>query len=263
MNEEKLLMVLHKTEINISRACFSTLDERWNFKTNGADYSRLYFVTAGSGFLCTGKEIIKLKPGNVYFIPAGCKFSCGCEYLQKLFFHINITTIEKYNLHYENDKIYCMPYPIEEIEDLKSKILTDNYIDIMMIKAVLLNVVGKFCDTFSLSKEKVIFYSEFIQNIITYIDENTSIKLKVSDIAREFFVSESKLRNVFLAETKIPIGKYIDDMIFIKAKRLLVEEDAKIEKTSAQLGFCDQFYFARRFKQKFGLTPRKYKQCTR
>lgn len=263
MNEDKLLMILHKTEMNISRACFSTLDESWNFQTNGADYSRLYFVTDGSGFLCTDKEFVKMEPGNVYFIPAGCKFSCGCEYLQKLFFHINITTIEKYDLHYENDKIYSMPYPIEEIEGLKSKILSDNYMDIMMIKAILLNVVGDFCDIFSLSKEKVISYSEFVQNIITYIDENTSIKLKASDIARALFVSESKLRNVFLAETKIPIGKYIDDMIFIKAKRLLVEENAKIGKISAQLGFCDQFYFARRFKQKFGLTPSKYKQCTR
>ena len=263
MNEGKLLTVLRKTEINILRACFANLDERWNFKTNGADYNRLYFVTSGSGFLCTEKQFIKMTPGNVYFIPTGCRFSCGCEHLEKLFFHINITTTEKYDLHFKNDKIYCIPYAIEEIENLKSRILSDNYIDIIMIKAVLLNVIGKFCDAYSLSKAKVISYSEFVENIITHIDENTSIKLKVSDIAKALFVSESKLRNVFLSETKIPIGKYIDDMIFIKAKRLLIEENAKIGKISAELGFCDQFYFSRRFKQKFGLTPYEYKKYTR
>ena len=263
MNEEKLLSVLGKTEINITRACFTNLDERWNFETNGADYSRLYFVTAGSGFLRTDKELVKMEPANVYFIPAGCKFSCGCEYLQKLFFHINITTLENYNIHYNNDRIYCMPYRIEDIDNLKVKISSDNYIDILMIKSILSDVVGRFCDTYSLNKEKVVAYSDFVQKVIAYIDRNTSIKLKVSHIAKELFVSESKLRNAFVAETKIPIGKYIDDMIFIKAKHLLINEDAKMEKISEELGFCDQFYFSRRFKQKFGLTPFEYKKYAR
>ena len=260
MRENTLLEVLRDTNLVIGRALFVRLDNRWNFKSPGAAHSRLYFVTKGGGFLKTEDQYIEMTEGNVYFIPANCKFSCGCEYMEKIFFHINISTTEKYDLFFNTNRIVSLQYPIEKAEKLKKLLQSDSYVDLIKIKNTVLETLIEFCDTFSLQKGVVKRYSPLIQQLISYIEENTSIKLTVSDISKDLFISESKLRNAFKKEMNIPIGQYIDDMVFIKAKELLSNPINTISYVSSALGFCDQFYFSRRFKEKFMVTPSKFKE---
>ena len=80
MRESVLLEAMRNTNLNIDRALFVKLTNKWNFKTAGAAHTRLYFVTYGEGFLKTENQYIEMKPGNVYFIPPNCKFSCGCQW---------------------------------------------------------------------------------------------------------------------------------------------------------------------------------------
>ena len=117
-----------------------------------------------------------------------------------------------------------------------------------------------FNDAFSFDIKAIKKHSKLIQSSISYIENNTSIKLTVKDISKELFVSESKLRNEFLKEMEMPIGKYIDDMIFIKARQMLSIAINTISSVSSELGFCDQFYFSRRFKEKFGITPTNFRK---
>lgn len=112
-----------------------------------------------------------------------------------------------------------------------------------------------FLNDANLQKTPAKTYGDLVKNIIAYVHENTRVNLSVRDISNRLFVSESKIRNSFLKEMEIPIGKYIDDMVFIKAKELLSKEQLSIGEISAELGFCDQFYFSRRFKEKFGSSP--------
>ncbi len=263
MKEALLLNAIRETDIIIQRACFTRLDTSWGFKTSGAAYTRLYFISSGEGFLKTDNQYIKMLPGNVYLVPAECKFSCGCEYLEKLFFHISVSTVEKYDMPIIDKEILALTYPAENIEKLKALLHSDNYIDILQIKAELLAVLNEFFNKFSLKRTGIKTHSELVTRIINFINENTSLKLKVSDISKFTFLSESKIRNTFLNEMGIPIGKYIDDMIFIKAKRMMAVKEKSIATVSAELGFCDQFYFSRRFKQKFGLSPTEFKKQIR
>lgn len=263
MRESVLLEAMRNTNLSIDRALFVKLTNKWNFKTAGASHARLYFVTYGEGFLKTEDQYIEMKPGNVYFIPPNCKFSCGCEYMEKVFFHLNISTMEKYDLLFGTDKIYSMPYPTEKVDQIKELLNSETYIDMLKLKSVISETVFLFCEKFSMQKGSVKGYSPLIQSIISFVEENTSIKLTVSDISKALFVSESKIRNAFKEEMNIPIGKYIDDMVFIKAKRLLINPTNTIASASSELGFCDQFYFSRRFKEKFNMTPSKFKSESR
>jgi AraC-like DNA-binding protein len=131
------------------------------------------------------------------------------------------------------------------------------------IRSLVISSVISFASYYKLNDVKVKTYSTLVSSAISYIENNVRINLSVSDIARELFVSESKLRNKFVAEMGIPIGKYIDDMIFIKARQLLSSADTTISEVSAALGFCDQFYFSRRFKEKFNLTPSEFRKVNK
>ena len=259
MNESALLGVLHESNLGIHRAAFVRLDNRWNFTTRGSVFSRLYFIMRGEGFIKTKNQEITLKEGNVYFIPPNCKFTCGCEYMEKTFFHISLPTVEKYDFFLGIDKIYALPYSVEKQEFIRSLLKTDNYLDIIKIKLLLFEVLVDFCKNLPKETGKIKKYTPLTSKIISYIDENLSIKLTVEDIARALFLSESKIRNSFKEEIGIPVGKYIDDMVFIKARQMLTDSTKSIATVSSELGFCDQFYFSRRFKEKFGRTPSNFK----
>ncbi len=255
------LDLANQTNLNILLADHVTVDEKWkrSFLTS-SPYSRIYYIKDGEGYLKTAERTIELKPGNVYLIPTGCMLSFGCTYLEKIFFHVNLFTLEKYDLFSKTNDIYSMPFKEEEYERLSKCILFKSYEDILYVKTVLMQILSKFANDFSLTKTPAKKYDAIVQDIIKIVHEEAKINLSVSDIANRFFVSESQVRNIFLREMGMPIGKYIDDMVFIKARHLLAQHQLSIAEISSMLGFCDQFYFSRRFKQKFGETPSQFKK---
>ncbi|MBO5879865.1 MAG: helix-turn-helix domain-containing protein [Clostridia bacterium] len=260
MNEKKLLSLISLAEIKISRARYVELNSRWNFTTSGAPYSRLYFVSEGGGFLKTKSGYTEMEAGKVYFIPAGCAFSCGCERLCKVFFHISISTPEKYSLFSSVKEVYSLPYSVENIEKMREMLKSDNYLDVIKLKESVLSVLLELCDKYSFGDTPIKKHSELVSKVIDYIDGNLRINLKVADIAKATFSSESKIRNSFLSEMGIPIGKYIDDMVFFSAMNLLSEKENSVADVAARLGFCDQFYLSRRFKERMGVSPREFKK---
>ena len=58
----------------------------------------------------------------------------------------------------------------------------------------------------------------------------------------------------------ITIGKYIDGIVLLTAKERLADKSYDISTISDDLGFCDTFYFSRRFKESFGRTPNQYRK---
>ena len=63
-----------------------------------------------------------------------------------------------------------------------------------------------------------------------------------------------------MEEAGMSPGKYIDNMIFLKAKQMLSDPALTIGQISQKLGFCDQFYFSRRFKENSRQTPSEYRK---
>ena len=74
------------------------------------------------------------------------------------------------------------------------------------------------------------------------------------------FVSESTLVKLFRKEVGVPLGAYIDDLVFFRAEVLLSETQMSLRDISSSLGFCDQFYFSRRLSQRHGESPRAYRR---
>ena len=259
MHEKKLLSVLRETKINIERALCVSLDKSWGFNTLGSPFSRIYIVGRGGGFLKVGNRTLAMKAGNMYFIPAHTPFSCGCEDMEKIFFHVSVTALERYDLFSGLDGIYSLPFSVDDYSDLKALLVSESYLDILEIKSRVLKIIVDFCKSCEFRNFDIKKYSPLVGGVMDYVESNTRINLSVSDIANHFFVSASKVRNAFKSELGIPLGKYIDDMVFIKAMLLLSNKDLSVADVSAQLGFCDQFYFSRRFKEKYGVIPREFK----
>ena len=64
----------------------------------------------------------------------------------------------------------------------------------------------------------------------------------------------------FQKELSVTVQEYLYDSLLSEASRILLRENLSMLEVSERLGFSDQFYFARRFKAKYGVSPSKYKK---
>jgi AraC-like DNA-binding protein len=71
-------------------------------------------------------------------------------------------------------------------------------------------------------------------------------------------VSASHLNEVFKAYTAMTPYQYFISIKIQKAKELLQREDACIKGVAYRLGFKDEYYFSRLFKNKTGVSPSKW-----
>ena len=92
---------------------------------------------------------------------------------------------------------------------------------------------------------------------INYIRQNLSANLKVEDVASAVFVSRQKLNDLFKSEIGQQASVYIDELVMSEAHTMIQYTDMSIGEISDKLGFTDQFYFSRKFKKFYGITPSK------
>ena len=130
----------------------------------------------------------------------------------------------------------------------------------LKLKMIIYKTVCAFIDEYRFDFMLLNKYSPLVKSVMEYVKSNTRITLTIGEISRKLFLSESKLRNTFKNETGITLGKYIDDMVFYRAKRMLVDKKFSMSDISCNLDFCDQFYFSRRFREKYGVTPSYYRR---
>ena len=104
-----------------------------------------------------------------------------------------------------------------------------------------------------------IYFMDFLQNGGCMIIQKQP-KMTVKEVAKICLCSPNKLSAVFLSEIGQSVSAYIDDLLMSEAKNLLLYTDKSIAKISEKLGFCDQFYFSRLFKKRFGLSPLQYRK---
>lgn len=244
----------------ITDSGIAVLDETWNCENVCDPFSRLYYVTKGKGFLKSEESTVEMTAGNVYLVPAFFTFSYGCEEMEKLYFHVSITKTDKYDLLSGINKVLQLPYGKEKTKSLIKLYNAKDYLSFLTLKNAVFNTITDFSKIYTFPKTEVKDYSETVKKTIRYIHKNAKINLSVKEISKNLFISESTIRKYFKAEVGVTVGEYIDDIVFFKAKELLKSKNILIGEISERLGFCDQFYFSRRFKERYEKTPTVYRR---
>lgn len=102
-----------------------------------------------------------------------------------------------------------------------------------------------------------------IKKIIEYIEANyPNSTLKIENISQFIHISHSYMCKIFKDIMGITVNKYLTNIRLQKASNLLATTDKSIKDISYNVGFIDQLYFSRLFKNKFGIAPSRYKTST-
>lgn len=223
-------------------------------------YARLYYIIGGDPYILESGRRIPLEIGSCYLMPTGYSFRYACETaMEQLYFHLNLTDFNGTDLLRSCGGLMEYAPGCEKIASMVEYAHSDDlYSGLLMrqeLYSSLLMLVGKYrirLDT--------VHYSRCVLLAIEYIKTHLSLQLGISELAANAFVSESTLAKKFRSEVGMTIGNYIDDTIMFESEQLLLKSDLSVLQISERFGFCDQFYFSRRFKMKYGETPQKYRK---
>lgn len=253
--------IVNGIELKISNSGYAESGREWKGIVRNPPYSRLYFIVSGDPYIITDKAKIALKKNFVYLIPRGMSYQFACDTsMMQLFFHITLFNEREFDL-LENCTNYIeQPVSEQELNNLIELYKNQDLLDALYVKEKIYSWVIRLLKNGNNLQMKNKVYSDCVSRAISYIHENPSVKINVQQLCEIAFTSESNLTKKFKKELGISIGKYIDNLILYKAEQLLLKSDMSIAQISDALGFCDQFYFCRKFKSAYQISPFQYRR---
>jgi probable transcriptional regulator len=99
-----------------------------------------------------------------------------------------------------------------------------------------------------------------LRTAIEVMKVNLSQMISIGEIAEKLDVSTSTLENLFAQHLGISPRKYLDDLRFQRAKLLLADSSLSIGQIARNLGYVHQMHFSRRFRERFNMSPSKFRK---
>ncbi|EUJ49244.1 helix-turn-helix transcriptional regulator [Paenilisteria rocourtiae] len=97
-----------------------------------------------------------------------------------------------------------------------------------------------------------------IEKVIAYMQLHVEQSITLTELANLVHLSPTYLSRIFKETTGYPIIAFFNKIKIDMAKELMLGGTKKVKDISAQLGFSDEFYFSRLFKQVEGISPKEY-----
>ena len=84
--------------------------------------------------------------------------------------------------------------------------------------------------------------------------------MSLEEAAGRAGMSRTLFKNCFKEVTGTTFTRYRIHLRLTKAAQLLKESELSVGEVAQSVGFSDQSYFDRRFRERFGCTPRDYRR---
>lgn len=100
--------------------------------------------------------------------------------------------------------------------------------------------------------------NKVIEQAVAYIRENFASDISLSFLAKRFSVSSEHFSRMFKKETGLGFSKYLNSLRLQYAEQLLkASEGHNITRVAESCGFEDSNYFSKKFKEVYGISPKK------
>ncbi|QGY44196.1 helix-turn-helix domain-containing protein [Maribellus comscasis] len=141
----------------------------------------------------------------------------------------------------------------EEIVGQQEK---DNHILRALLYQVLVWLNRRFIQLNSVSEPAVCKYIFEFRKLVNQHFQNQH---SVSFYAGKLNITAGHLNSVIKQHSGVSPKDFIQNRVFLEAKRLLLYSDLSVAEIAWKLNFQDDSYFVRAFKNKIGYTPHSYK----
>ena len=123
------------------------------------------------------------------------------------------------------------------------------------------NALDDFIDSVYASQDAVKITQ--IKPAIDFIEASYDQPLTLADVAKSAYLSVSRLAHLFKEQMGVTIIDYLTNVRIDHAKRLLLATDKSCSRICFEVGYNNQSYFTRTFKEIVGMTPRQFRESNR
>ena len=257
----ELCKLVNRVKLNLITFGHANVNTEWKGTVLSPVYSRLYYIAGGNSSITPiSGEKITLENGKWYLIPTNCSFDYECNgEMEHYYFHLKLSDFDSTDILRKCQKPLCIDMNEDMSSFMKNCVDSSNVMHGLLLKQIAYKVLLVILDKYSIDI-RTDNYSPCVMKAIRYIRDNLSIQLTITEIAENIFVSKSTLTKHFRKELTMSVNEYIYDLVMSQAEYMLTTGNMSILDISEKFGFYDQFYFSRRFKEKFGQSPSEYRK---
>ena len=99
-----------------------------------------------------------------------------------------------------------------------------------------------------------------LSDVVRFLEENVSEKLRFPDVAKHFNLSPSILKRSFRKQKGCGIMEYFTKLKIDAAKQMIRESELNFTEIAAELSFCSSQHFTAVFRRVIGMTPSEYRE---
>ena len=256
-----LLCTDQMINLNILEIGHAFLDKHWNYQNVSYSFSQIYIPIYGEAQFLYNDQSVTLMPGYIYIVPAGLQYSCRCNgNMEKYMIDFSLSKVDHIDLLTGKNLCYVLKDTENFISRIQQIYQQSDIQSSFKLRSLIYEILDRLFSEVSITTIPLMQYQSSTTSALQYINQHLSAKLTIGQISDALFISRITLQKHFLQDVGLPMGKYIDERIMAIAERHLMEHHLSIHEISDLLGFCDQFYFSRRFKQHFSLSPKEYRK---
>lgn len=102
--------------------------------------------------------------------------------------------------------------------------------------------------------------SDITKNIARFISENYLHTIKINELAKKYYISQSHLIALFNKRYGLSPQEYLISVRIKRAKKLLQDSSITVKEAAVSVGIENPLYFSRLFKKKTGLSPSDFRR---
>ena len=246
---------------------FSQSTERLKFMRVQSGYT-LHYVRSGRGILLIGGKRFEIGAGDVFFIPPEepmMYYPDEADPWSYFWFFL------RDDAAYELGRFmgFSKETPVRTVRSPEtiSAALTDLFASHLPTQELYNTAVAVFMQIFmeTIPKQsrvsRAVRAADTVSNAKEIIELNyTNADFSVDAIPKLLFVSHTHLCRLFKNETGMSLVAYLIDVRLRHAATLLREREYSVKELGIASGFGDERYFMKRFKKKYGMTVKEYRQ---
>lgn len=100
---------------------------------------------------------------------------------------------------------------------------------------------------------------ELLERVFAYIEAHLGEQITLTDTAKHFWVSESKISKTFRQKLGISFYRCVTQRRLIAAKSLIIQ-GVPLNEVNERVGFADYSTFFRAFKREYGIAPSQFRE---
>lgn len=234
--------------------------------SRGKDQTYIGYMQRGSCVFSSTFSTVECNAGDIVYIPEGLRYTSQSRGDPDV-----VCYCIQFSFRTDKDgKRFDRRYGMQKVCGVSAADFGNRFLEIYELlsrsdELSKIAAVGRFYTLFydilpHLDEAKAPDYSLPVTRAIEYIDAHAAENFSMAQLAKECFVSESRLYHLFNEEMKTSPVVYRNEVRIIRSIEYIKTGYQTVEQISAALGFRSASYFRRVFKDITGMTPTEYRK---